>query len=135
MKTTKFLTKLLVILCFIGCKAIDYWDFKPIYYIANDSNEAVTLIYTLQPNVAEQWYTQIDTIEIEANSTAVLEFTGQNEYEDKYKPSGVFCAMKFVSESGTILREFYSISNTDWSVNTVKDSPDAAGWLYRFCTE
>ena len=135
MKTVKFLLVAIVAFLF-GCKTIDYCDYKPVYYVVNQSDEVVDLVYTLQPNIAEQGFKQIDTIEINVCDTAEIAMLGSLNMERTRKPSAMFSNLKFVSKSGKVLKEMNSINNKEWSdINISKgEYADmwAYGWLYVF---
>ena len=137
-KSVKFL--LVAIVAFLsGCKTIDYCDYKPVYYVVNQSDEIVDLVYTLQPSIAEQGFKQIDTIEINVCDTAEIVMFGPLNMERTRKPSTMFSNLKFVSKSGKVLKELNSINNKEWSdINISKgEYADmwAYGWLYEFKKE
>ena len=130
---------ILMALGLIGCTRIDYKDYKPIYYVVNQSDEVVDIVYTLQPSIAEQGFKQIDTIEINVCDTAEIALLGQLNMEKTCKPAAMFSNLKFISKSGKVLKETNSINNKEWSSINISNGEYADiwayGWLYEFKKE
>ena len=120
-----------------GCVTVDYIDWKPVYYIVNQTEETVCFSYSLQPGVMRKEYDETTTIEILANDTAMLHLTGRFETNEDYKPASVFSKMTFTSPSGEILYQTSHIDNNDWMPSGLRDGDPGAwmfarGWAYIF---
>ena len=134
MKTNKILLGLITMISLTGCwLGVDKADFKPVYYVVNQSSQNVDLVYTLRQDIAEQGFKQTDTIEINSNDTALLDFRGA-VIEKECKPAGMFSAMKFVSKSGKVIQELDKVNNADW-VECHGEEIFSLGWLYEFKEE
>lgn len=138
MKAVK-LFAILMVLGFTGCVTIDYKDFKPVYYVINQSDQTIDLVYTLRQEIAEQGFKQTDTIEINVCDTAAIEMLGPLEMERECRPSAMFSNIKFVTKSGKVIKEMSSINDKEWTdFNIAKGRYMdlwAYGWLYEFKEE
>jgi hypothetical protein len=138
---TKFLFLGLLLVSLASCVHIDYVDFKPVYYVVNQSDEVVYWAYTLQPSAVVEEVKTSDTIEINARDTAVLIVWGNqdNRRHRNWAPSRTFSQMSFLSESGKVLQSVPSINDDEWKGCSVKDEHGgwmfAEGWLYEFKKE
>ena len=140
MKTNKILLGLIMMISLTGCwLGVDKADFKPVYYVVNQSSQNVDLVYTLRQDIAEQGFKQTDTIEINVCDTATIELLGRLEIESECRPSFVFSNIKFVSKSGKVVKEISSINNKEWIGSPIEKGEYAGkftyGWRYEFKEE
>ncbi|MBO4690677.1 MAG: hypothetical protein J5621_07360 [Paludibacteraceae bacterium] len=141
---TKFLFLGLLLISLTSCwLGVDYIDFKPVYYVVNQSEEVVYWVYTLQPNAVVEGIVSSDTIEINAKDTAALIVWGNQDNRRvphrNWAPSRTFSQMSFLSESGKVLQSVPSINDDEWESCPVKDEHGggmfAMGWLYEYKKE
>lgn len=137
MKKFLYIVMFAIVLGITGCTAVDPIDWKPVYYIINQSEETVIFSYFLQPGIEEKEHDGTTTIEILANDTAMLHLSGSFESSEDMKPASVFSKMTFTSSAGEILYQTDRIDNNDWKSSKLRDDDPGAwmfalGWAYIF---
>lgn len=137
MKKFLYIVMFAIVLGITGCRVVDPIDWKPVYYIINQSEETVIFSYSLRPGIEEKEHDGTTTIEILANDTAMLHLSGRFESSEDMKPASVFSKMTFTSSAGEILYQTDRIDNNDWKSSELRhDDPGAwtfaLGWAYTF---
>lgn len=137
MKKFLYIVMFAIVLGITGCTAVDPIDWKPVYYIINQSEETVIFSYSLRPGIVEKEHDGTTTIEILANDTAMLHLSGRFETDEDRKPANVFSKMTFTSPTGEILYQTDQINNDDWKPSKLRDGDPGAwmfalGWAYTF---
>lgn len=137
MKKFLYIVMFAIVLGITGCRNVDPIDWKPVYYIINQSEETVIFSYFLQPGIEEKEHDGTTTIEILANDTAMLHLSGRFETNEDRKPASVFRKIAFTSPTGEILYQTDQIDNDDWKPSELRDDDPGAwmfalGWAYIF---
>lgn len=122
-------TMFLLFVLLVGCVTRDPTDWKNQYFITNQTDQTVELVYSVLPEVAKSGFSGKDSIFINSKDTIQLDYS---YYVSNHRdPEHIFESMLFRSENGETLLSIQKIDNKEWACFHSEDMwMFAMGWLY-----